>query len=148
MNPLQIVILVLSILLIISVGLNIYFERLFWNWLGTIVAYVSQLFMLITGIILISAVGCQAKHRTYRSGLAMLYLSDIFTIGTIVVFKVWLAVSFVGGLFNWAALISVFLLTPLIVLVHLYLAKYPDHPDVVINITTSQQPLAPSYQQY
>ena len=142
MNPLQIVILVLSILLIISVGLNIYFERLFWNWLGTIVAYISQLFMLITGIILISAVGCQAKHRTYRSGLAMLYLSDIFTIGTVVVFKVW------GGLFNWAALISVLLLTPLIVLVHIYLAKYPDHPDVVINITTSQQPLAPSYQQY
>ena len=88
MNPLQIVILILSILLIISDGLNIYFERLFWNWLGTLVAYVAQLFMFIAAIDLILAVSCQAKNKVYRSGLALLYIADIFSIGSIVVFKV------------------------------------------------------------
>ena len=149
MNPIKIVILVLSPLVIVCFVLNFVFEKGCFNCYPTIFSYVAQLFMYIGSIILIVAASCELSNNAYRNALALLYIGDIFSLGSIFAFAFWPirigSYYYSAGIFNWAALVSVLIITPLIVLVHVYLCKNSSKN---IAIPSKDTPLQPTYQQY
>ena len=148
MTPLQIVILVFAILVIISFALYFVFERYLWNWYQTIFCYFAQLFMLIGGIILIVAAALKKSNQIFKSGLAMIYIADIFSLASIFVFAFWKRLPLSPGIFNWAGLVAFLINTPLIVLVHVHMAQNPDNPSLIMTGNETQAPLTPSYQNY
>ena len=149
MNPIKIVILVLSPLVIVCFVLNFVFEYPYFNSFPCIFSYVAQLFMYIGSIILIVAASCELSNNAYRNALALLYIGDIFSLGSIFAFAFWPirigSYYYSAGIFNWAALVSVLIITPLIVLVHVYLCQNSSQN---IAIPSKDTPLQPSYQQY
>ena len=148
MTPIQIVILVLSVLVMISFALYFVFERFYWKWYQTIYCYITQFFMFIGSIILIVATACKLSNRVYQSGLIIIYIADLFALSSIFVFAFWKNHPILPGIFNWAGLVSFLVMTPLIILVHVYFRQNPNNPYSGKTSPSNQTPLQCTYQQY
>ena len=118
MHALQIVIIVLSSIMLVSVALNIWIDYFFWNSWGAFSSYISEVFMIVCGIMLICAVLRNLSYIYYRNALIMLYIADVFALGTVILFEIAL---FGYGFFNWASFISLLMITGLIVVLHIYM---------------------------
>ena len=116
MHTLQIVIIVLSSIMLVSVALNIYLDYLWWNSWGVFSFYISEVFMIVCGIMLICAVLRNLSYIYYRNALIMLYIADVFALGSIILGP------FLSD-FNWASFISLLMITGLIVVLHIYMKQ-------------------------
>ena len=135
MHTLQIVIIVLSSIMLVSVALNIWIDYFFWNSWGAFSSYISEVFMIVCGIMLICAVLRNLSYIYYRNALIMLYIADVFALGSVVLFEI---AMYGIGVFNWASLISLLMITGLIVVLHIYMKQ---NPDSAIVIPLNQQPI-------
>ena len=131
MHTLQIVIIVLSSIMLVSVALNIYLDYLWWNSWGAFSSYISEVFMIVCGIMLICAVLRNLSYIYYRNALIMLYIADVFALGSVVLGPIWCD-------FNWASFISLLMITGLIVVLHIYMKQ---NPESAIAIPLNQQPI-------
>ena len=133
MHTLQIVIIVLSSIMLASVALNIWFDYLWWNSWGAFSSYISEVFMIVCGIILICAVLRDLSYIYYRNALIMLYIADIFALGTVILFKI---AMYGFSVFNWASFISLLMITGLIVVLHIYMKQNLQYlqSDIVIPL--------------
>ena len=153
MNPLNIAIIIFSILVLISFVLYFFYLQFYlkncWDLYPTIFSYVALLFMYIGSIILIVAASCKLSNKAYRGALALLYIADLSFLGSIFAFKFWTytiySYTYRYNIFNWASLVCFLIIIPLIVLVHTYLCKKPY--DTLV-IPSKVSPLQPTYQQY
>ena len=116
MHTLQIVIIVLSSIMLLSVALNIWFDYLWWNSWGVFSFYISEVFMIVCGIMLICAVLRNLSYIYYRKSLIMLYIADVFALGSVILGPIWCD-------FNWASFISLLVVTDLIVVLHIYMKQ-------------------------
>ena len=116
MHTLQIVIIVLSSIMLVSVALNIYLDYLWWNSWGVFSFYISEVFMLVCGIMLICAVHRNLSYIYYRNALIILYIADVFALGSVILGPIWCD-------FNWASFISLLVVTDLIVVLHIYMKQ-------------------------
>ena len=116
MHTLQIVIIVLSSIMLVSVALNIYLDYLWWNSWGVFSFYISEVFMIVCGIMLICAVLRNLSYIYYRNALIMLYIADVFALGSVILGPIWCD-------FNWASFISLLVVTDLIVVLHIYMKQ-------------------------
>ena len=116
MHTLQIVIIVLSSIMLVSVALNIYLDYLWWNSWGAFSFYISEVFMIVCGIMLICAVLRNLSYIYYRKSLIMLYIADVFALGSVILGPIWCD-------FNWASFISLLVVTDLIVVLHIYMKQ-------------------------
>ena len=135
MHTLQIVIIVLSSIMLVSVALNIYLDYLWWNSWGAFSSYISEVFMIVCGIMLICAVLRNLSYIYYRNALIMLYIADVFALGSVVLFEI---AMYGIGVFNWASFISLLMITGLIVVLHIYMKQ---NPESAIAIPLNQQPI-------
>ena len=133
MHTLQIVIIVLSSIMLVSVALNIFFIHfLIMVILYEIISfYISEVFMLVCGIMLICAVLRNLSYIYYRKSLIMLYIADVFALGSVILGPIWCD-------FNWASFISLLMITGLIVVLHIYMKQNPESG---IAIPLNQQPI-------
>ena len=147
----QIFIIVFSCLVIVSFGLYFHFERYYWNCVQTLFCYIAQIFMFIAAIMLIVASVYKLSYKTYKNALVLLYFADVFSLASIFVFAFWPVSSLFNiGIFNWAAVVSFYIIIALIAIVHVYLIKNPPIPTITMTIPVNQLnqvPLQPSYQQ-
>ena len=135
MHTLQIVIIVLSSIMLVSVALNIWIDYFFWNSWGAFSSYISEVFMIVCGIMLICAVLRNLSYIYYRNALIMLYIADVFALGSVVLFEI---AMYGFGFFNWASFISLLMITGLIVVLHIYMKQ---NPESAIAIPLNQQPI-------
>ncbi len=145
----QILIIVFSLLVIVSFGLYFYFERYLWNYVQTVFCYITQIFMFISAIMLIVAATFRLSYKTYKNALILLYFADVFSLASIFVFAFW-PFGYVIY-FNWAAVVSFYVIIALIGLVHVYLIKNPPPATITMTIPVNQlnqTPLQPTFQQY
>ena len=77
MHTLQIVIIVLSSIMLVSVALNIWIDYLWWNSWGAFSSYISEVFMIVCGIMLICAVLRNLSYIYYRNAIIILYIADV-----------------------------------------------------------------------
>ena len=91
--------------------------------------------MIVCGIMLICAVLRNLSYIYYRNALIMLYIADVFALGSVVLFEI---AMYGIGVFNWASLISLLMITGLIVVLHIYMKQNPQS-DIVIPL--NQQPI-------
>ena len=124
MHALQIVIIVLSSIMLASVALNIWFDSLWWNSWGVFSFYISEVFMMVCGIMLICAVLRNLSYIYYRKSLFMLYIADVFALGSVILGPIWCD-------FNWASFISLLMITGLIVVLHIYMKQNPESAIVI-----------------
>ena len=149
----QILIIVFSFLVIVSFGLYFYFESFLWNYGQTVFCYIAQIFMFIAAIMLIVASVYKLSYKTYKNALVLLYFADVFSLASIFVFAFWPFYRFHEYViyFNWAAVVSFYVIIALIGLVHVYLIKNPPPATITMTIPVNQlnqTPLQPTFQQY
>ena len=133
MHTLQIVIIVLSSIMLASVALNIWLDSFWWSSWGAFSSYISEVFMIVCGIMLICAVLRNLSYIYYRNALIMLYIADVFALGTVILFEIAL---FGYDFFNWASFISLLMITGLIVVLHIYMKQNLQYlqSDIVIPL--------------
>ena len=150
MNPLNIAIIIFSILVLISFVLYFVFIVVELNTFEflyqEIFHYIAQLFMLISSIMLIVAASCKLSNSFYRGALALLYIADLLSLASLFAFAFWpYKYTYYYNPFNWASLIAFLIIIPLIVLVHTYLIKNSNNQIDNIAILSNETPLRPSY---
>ena len=117
MNGLQIAMIILASLVLVGQILNIIVDINFVGWvLGF--AWIATIMNLSISITLIIIAARNMSTSSYRVVLIFYYISDFFTLFTFIMFLV-------SGYFNWAKLVNFLLITPLIVVVHIYICQNP-----------------------
>ena len=151
-TPLKIVILIASWLVLVGFILTFVFHRYYWSYAQTIPCYLAEFFMYIGALIAILAAIFDLSNKAYKNALVFLYFADVFSLASIFIFAFWPFYRFheYVSYFNWAAVVSFYVIIALIGLVHVYLIK--NHPPATITMTIpvnqlNQVPLQPSYQQ-
>ena len=154
MGPFQIILLVLAILLIVSDGLNIFFDSKYWTWWGTCFSYSAELFMFIASIMIILAVLRNGSYFMYRNTAILLYIADSCCVASIIIFRYvglncyysFLVYNCDYGPFNWAALVSSLLITPLIIMIHIHMrSNSPSSIVVPLTQPVIYQPVISPY---
>ena len=148
-TPLKIVILIASWLVLVGFILTFVFHRYYWSYAQTIPCYLAEFFMYIGALIAILAAIFDLSNKAYKNALVFLYFADVFSLVSVFVFAFCpLYKLFDEGLFNWAGLLSFFLIIFLIVLLHVYLVKNPAPPIVNMTIPINQMNPAPLQNPY
>ena len=142
-TPLKIVILIASWLVLVGFILTFVFHRYYWSYAQTIPCYLAEFFMYIGALIAILAAIFDLSNKAYKNALVLLYFGDVFSLASIFVFGFWPIYPYNIVLFNWAGLLSFFLIIFLIVLLHVYLVKNPAPPIVNMTIPINQMNPAP-----
>ena len=145
MNSKQIAIIILSSLLIISCILNVLSDigfigwAVYWSWICTIAN-------LIVAIIFLVGICKQFGSKTYNHLEGELIFTDISRLFIFILFLI-------SGWINWAKIVDILILTPLIIFVHQYqkellanegLVQPP--PNVVPMTAPYQAPMTAPYQ--
>ena len=117
MNGLQVALIVLGALVLAGQILNIIADI---GWAGWVMAFswIATGINLGISITLIIAVARGMSPMSFKVSLIFYYISDVFTLFVFIMF-------ITSGLFNWAKLVNFLLITPLIVVLHIYMCQMP-----------------------
>ncbi len=117
MNGLQLAMIILAAFVLAGQILNIIFDI---SWVGWVMAFswIATGINLGISITLIIAVAKGMSAMSFKVSLIFYYISDVFTLFVFIMF-------IVSHLFNWAKLINFLLITPLIVVLHIYMCQMP-----------------------
>ena len=117
MNGLQIAMIILASFVLVGQILNIIVDILFVGWVLAF-AWIATCMNIGISITLIVVVARNMSASSYRVALIFYYITDFLTLFTFIMFLV-------SGYFNWAKLVNFLLITPIIVVVHVYLCQTP-----------------------
>ena len=138
MSSKQIPIIILSILLIISCILNIIVDlafigwAIYWSWVCTIAN-------LIIAIIFLVGICKQFQSKTYNRLLGELIFTDISRLFIFIIFLIY-------GWINWAKIIDILILTPLLIFAHSYQKELAVNERPLIVAPVEQAPTTAPYQ--
>ena len=122
MSTNQIVILILSIFLIIAVILNILVDISFIGW-AIYLSWICTVVLLSISIVLFIGLCKRFPPKTYNS---LKYTLISIDFASLIIFIIFLA----NGLLNWAKIISILVITPLIIFIHLYSKELSNTSDM------------------
>ena len=131
MSTNQVVILILSVFLIIAVILNIIVDIYFIGW-AIYLSWICTLIMFSFSIILFIGLCKRIPQKTYNSLKYTLIAIDILSLLIMIIF-------IANGLLNWAKIVSILVITPLIIFIHLYTKE-------LSNISDMNSPVDAAYQ--
>ena len=122
MSAKQILVGVLSGLLIVAVILNILVDINFYGW-ALVISWICTIGMLTMAILIFVGLGKALPPNHYTSIFTVLIVIDILQLFVFIIFEI-------NYLFNWAKIVSIAVITPLIVSVHLYKNELQNSSDM------------------
>ena len=131
MSTKQVLVGILSGLLIIAVALNIYVDVNFYGW-AIVISWICTIAMLSMAIYIFVGLGTTLNQNHYKAIKIVLIEADILSFFVFIIF-------IINGLFNWAKIISLVVITPLIVSVHLYMKELQNSSDMTSLMNSPYQ---------
>ncbi len=117
MNGLEIAMIILASFTLVGQILNIIVDI---NWVGWVMAFswIATIINIAISILLIVAAATRMSKTSFIVSLVFYYISDFFTLLVFIIF-------ILSNLLNWAKLVNFLLITPIIVLLHIHICKFP-----------------------
>ena len=131
MSTKQVLVGILSGLLIIAVALNIYVDVNFVGW-AIVISWMCTIAMLSMAIYLFVGLFKILPPNHYNAIKIILIVADILSFFVFIIF-------IINGLFNWAKIISLVVITPLIVSVYLYMKELQNSSDMTSSMNSPYQ---------
>ena len=117
MNGLEIAMIILASFTLVGQILNIIVDI---NWVGWVMAFswIATIINIAISILLIVAAATRMSKTSFIVSLVFYYISDFFTLLVFIIF-------ILSNLLNWAKLVNFLLISPIIVLLHIHICKFP-----------------------